>query len=65
MAGINHSPSAYNPFDGSDNSEDIKNRTLTVLITYNDMTKEERKTIKADIISNFISGSQKGGDDNE
>ena len=31
MAGINHSPSAYNPFDGSDNSEDIKNRTLTVL----------------------------------
>ena len=29
MAGINHSPSAYNPFDGSDNSEDIKNRTLT------------------------------------
>lgn len=31
MAGINHSPSAYNPFNGSDNSEDIKNRTLTVL----------------------------------
>ncbi len=44
---------------------DFANRTLTVLITYNDMTKEERKTIKADIISNFISGSQKGGDDNE
>ena len=31
MAGINHSPSMYNPFDGSDNSETIKNRTLTVL----------------------------------
>ena len=32
MAGINHSPSRYNPFDESlDNDEIIKNRTLTVL----------------------------------
>ena len=32
IAGINHSPNAYNPFDEStDNSEKIKNRTLTVL----------------------------------
>lgn len=32
MAGINNSPNAYDPFDESkDNSEKIKNRTLTVL----------------------------------
>ena len=32
LAGINHSPNAYNPYDESvDNSEKIKNRTLTVL----------------------------------
>lgn len=32
MAGINHSPNAYDPFDESkNNSEKIKNRTLTVL----------------------------------
>ena len=32
MAGINNSPSAYNPFDEStDNTEKIKNRTKTVL----------------------------------
>ncbi len=32
MAGINHSPNAYNPYNTAvDNSEKIKNRTLTVL----------------------------------
>ena len=32
MAGINHSPNAYDPFDtNKDNSEKIKNRTKTVL----------------------------------
>lgn len=32
LAGINNSPNAYNPYDTStDNSEKIKNRTLTVL----------------------------------
>ena len=32
MAGINHSPNSYNPYNASvDNSEKIKNRTITVL----------------------------------
>ncbi len=32
MAGINHSPNSYNPYNTSiDNSEKIKNRTITVL----------------------------------
>lgn len=31
IAGINHAPNGYNPFNGDDNSEDIKNRTKTVL----------------------------------
>ena len=31
LAGINHSPNSYNPFEGSDNEEDIKTRTKTVL----------------------------------
>ena len=31
LAGINHSPNSYNPFEGKDNAEKIKNRTKTVL----------------------------------
>ena len=31
LAGINHSPNSYNPFSDTDNSEKIKNRTITVL----------------------------------
>lgn len=31
LAGITHSPNSYNPFNGKDNSEKIKNRTKTVL----------------------------------
>ena len=32
LAGINHSPNSYNPFrEGEDNTEKIKNRTITVL----------------------------------
>ena len=31
MAGINHSPNSYNPYNGEDNAEAIKNRTITVL----------------------------------
>lgn len=31
MAGLTHSPNSYNPFNNSDNSEKIKNRTVTVL----------------------------------
>ena len=31
LAGINHSPNSYNPFSDTDNSEKIRNRTITVL----------------------------------
>ena len=31
LAGINHSPNSYNPFEGKDNEEKIKKRTKTVL----------------------------------
>ena len=31
LAGINHSPNSYNPFENKDNSEKIKTRTKTVL----------------------------------
>ena len=31
LAGITHSPNAYNPFEGLDNEDLIKNRTITVL----------------------------------
>ena len=31
LAGINNSPNSYNPFGDDDNSEKIKNRTITVL----------------------------------
>lgn len=31
LAGLNHSPNSYNPFNDSDNSEKIKKRTKTVL----------------------------------
>ena len=31
LAGINHSPNSYNPFTDEDNSEKIRNRTITVL----------------------------------
>ena len=38
MAGINHSPNGYDPFDSSkDNSEKIKKRTLTVLKKMKDL----------------------------
>lgn len=38
MAGINHSPNGYDPYDETkDNSEKIKNRTLTVLKKMNDL----------------------------
>ena len=31
LAGINHSPNSYNPFTDEDNSEKIRNRSITVL----------------------------------
>lgn len=39
LAGINHSPNNYNPFDGTDRTEKIKNRTKTVLWKMNQLGK--------------------------
>ena len=44
LAGINHSPNYYNPFDGDDNEEDIKTRTKTVLGQMLTVTDENGKT---------------------
>ena len=40
LAGINHSPNAYNPFGDDDNSEKIKTRTKTVLGQMKEVTDE-------------------------
>ena len=44
LAGINHSPNYYNPFDGDDNEEDIKTRTKTVLGQMLTVTDENGQT---------------------
>ena len=44
LAGINHSPNYYNPFDGEDNEEDIKTRTKTVLGQMLTVTDENGQT---------------------
>ena len=44
LAGINHSPNSYNPFDGSDNEEIIKTRTKTVLGQMLEVTDENGNT---------------------
>ena len=44
LAGINHSPNSYNPFNGKDNSEKIKKRTKIVLTKMKELeyiSKEE------------------------
>lgn len=52
LAGINHAPNSYNPFNGSDNSELIKKRTKTVLAEMKDLgkiTEEEYNNAKAEV----------------
>ena len=44
LAGINHSPNYYNPFDRDDNEEDIKTRTKTVLGQMLTVTDENGQT---------------------
>ena len=44
LAGINHSPNYYNPFDEDDNEEDIKTRTKTVLGQMLTVTDENGQT---------------------
>lgn len=52
LAGINHAPNSYNPFNGSDNSESIKTRTKVVLGEMKNQGKindEEYETAKAEV----------------
>ena len=62
MAGINNSPSAYNPFDTStDNTEKIKNRTKTVLgkmleLGFIDQSKYDEAVAEVDNGLNFQKG---------
>ena len=52
LAGINHAPNSYNPFNGTDNSELIKKRTKTVLAEMKDLgkiTEEEYNNAKAEV----------------
>ena len=62
MAGINNSPSSYNPFDTStDNTEKIKNRTKTVLgkmleLGFIDQGKHDEAVAEVDAGLNFQKG---------
>ncbi len=53
LAGINHSPNSYNPFDNeTDNTEKIKNRTITVLdkmLELECITEEEHNTAVSEV----------------
>ena len=52
LAGINHAPNSYNPFNGTDNSELIKKRTKTVLGEMKSLGKiseEEYNSAKAEV----------------
>lgn len=67
LAGINHSPNAYNPFEeGKDNSEKIKKRTLTVLEQMHEQNKitEEEYNLAVEETKNglvFTKGSTTNG----
>ena len=53
LAGINHSPNLYNPFDNeTDNTKKIKNRTITVLdkmLELECITEEEHNTAVSEV----------------
>lgn len=44
---------------------EFANNTIMALISYNNMTKEERKEMTKTIVSNFVNKNSKGGIDNE
>ena len=61
LAGINHSPNSYNPFTDEDNSQDIKDRTNTVLskmleLEYITETEEQTATAELENGLNFRKG---------
>lgn len=56
LAGINHSPNAYNPYSGNDVTEKISKRTKTVLSQmkkFNYVTQEEYDTAVAEVDAGF------------
>lgn len=56
LAGINHSPNAYNPYSGKDVTEKITKRTKTVLSQmkkFNYVTQEEYDTAVAEVEAGF------------
>ena len=67
LAGINHSPNSYNPFTDEDNSQDIKDRTNTVLskmleLEYITETEEQTATAELENGLNFRKGEIESGD---
>ena len=68
LAGINNSPNSYNPFDNeTDNTEKIRNRTITVLdkmLELEYITEEEYNTAEAEVKNslNFKQGTVESGD---
>lgn len=67
LAGINHSPNSYNPFNGSDNTDKIKNRTKTVLskmltLKHIDQTSYDQAIAQVDKGLSFRKGTIESSD---
>ena len=70
LAGLNHSPYSYNPFNEKDNSERIENRCKIVLKQMNEqgfITEEEYKNAVSEVENglNFEKGDVQSGSDTE
>lgn len=68
LAGINHSPNSYNPFNGKDNKEKIIKRTHTVLdkmkeLNYIDGTQYDKAISNLESGLNFKEGKIETNDD--
>lgn len=44
---------------------EFSNKVIGLLLCYNDLTKEERTNLKKELITNFINGKTKEGENNE
>lgn len=44
---------------------DFSNRAINLLLVYNELTKEERSNLRKELISKFINGNIKEGENNE
>ena len=68
LAGINHSPNSYNPFNEKDNKEKIRKRTHTVLdkmkeLNYIDSTQYDKAISNLESGLNFKEGKIENNDD--